>query len=249
MGKLNGKISIITGAGTGIGKGIAIEFAKENCNLVLASRKTENLNKTYEEIRSFNKDIKILTIKTDVTKESDVSNLFKKTIDEFLKLDILVNNSGVFDGGPIDNLPLSSWLKVINVNLTGVFLCTKTAMQIMKKQKGGRIINIGSISAQKPRMDSAPYTTSKHGLVGLTKSTALEGREYGIIASCLHPGNVATERRIYSDDAMAKRSRDEEMMQPEDIGTAAVTMASLPMNVNMLESIVLPVNQAYLGRG
>ena len=76
MGKLNGKISIITGAGTGIGKGIAIEFAKENCNLVLASRKTENLNKTYEEIRSFNKDIKILTIKTDVTKESDVSNLF-----------------------------------------------------------------------------------------------------------------------------------------------------------------------------
>ena len=249
MDKLTGKIAIITGAGTGIGKGIAIEFAKENCNLVLASRKTENLKKTYEEIRNFNKKIKILTIKTDVTKESDVSNLFKQTIDEFQKLDILVNNSGVFDGGPIDNLPLSSWLKVINVNLTGVFLCTKIAMQIMKKQKGGRIINIGSISAQKPRMDSAPYTTSKHGLVGLTKSTALEGRKHGIIASCLHPGNVATERRIYSDDEMAKRSRDEEMMQPADIGTAAVTMASLPMNVNMLESIVLPVNQAYLGRG
>ena len=95
MDKLTGKIAIITGAGTGIGKGIAIEFAKENCNLVLASRKTENLKKTYQEISNFNKKIKILTIKTDVTKESDVSNLFKQTIDEFQKLDILVNNSGV----------------------------------------------------------------------------------------------------------------------------------------------------------
>ena len=134
---------------------------------------------------------------------------------------------------------------MIDVNLTGVFLCTREAMKIMKRQGGGRIINIGSISAQMPRMNSAPYSTTKHALVGLTKSTALEGRDFGVVASILHPGNVLTELRDESDQSIDQ----EPMMSTDDIAMAALAMAALPLNVNMLESVVLPVAQKYLGRG
>ena len=132
--------------------------------------------------------------------------------------------------------------KVIDVNLTGVFLCTREAMAIMKRQGGGRIINIGSISAQMPRINSAPYTTSKHGLVGLTKSTALEGRRHGISAGCLHPGNTLT-------DMGRSIPGSEPMMGAEDLAEMALAMAALPAQVTALEAIVLPYEQDYLGRG
>ena len=187
----------------------------------------------------------VVVAPTDVTDESQVVALFERTMDEFGRVDILVNNSGAFDGGPIEELSLETWQRVVDVNLTGVFLCTREAMKIMKPQGGGRIINIGSISAQMPRMNSAPYSSTKHALVGLTKSTALEGRDHGIVASILHPGNVLTEMRAQVDRPMDM----EPMMSTDDIAAAALTMAALPMNVNMLESIVLPVEQKYLGRG
>ena len=243
MGQLDAKIAIITGAGTGIGKGIARAYAREGAKLVIASRNKGNLDRTAEELRS--DGATVLVVPTDITVESQVIALFQRTMEEFGRLDILVNNSGVFDGGPLEDLSLETWQRVIDVNLTAVFLCSREAMKIMKSQRAGRIINIGSISAQMTRMNSAPYSASKHGLVGLTKSTALEGRDFGVVASCLHPGNVATERRDASD-----ASQDQEpMMTPDDIAMAALTMAALPPNVNMLESIVLPVTQAYLGRG
>ncbi|MCH7744492.1 MAG: SDR family oxidoreductase [Chloroflexi bacterium] len=242
MGQLDGKITIITGAGTGIGKGIARAYAREGATLVLAARNKGNLEGTAEETRSIGAET--LVIPTDVTSEAQVIALFERTVAEFGRVDILVNNSGVFDGGPLDELSLETWQKVIDVNLTGVFLCTREAMKIMKRQGGGRIINIGSISAQMPRMNSAPYATTKHALVGLTKSTALEGREFGVVASCLHPGNVVTERNSNTIP------RDgEPMMSADDVAMAALTMAALPLNVNMLEAIVLPVAQKYLGRG
>ena len=184
-------------------------------------------------------------VPTDVTNESQVAALFERTMQEFGRLDILINNSGAFDGGPLEELTLETWQHVLDVNLTGVFLTSREAMKIMKRQGGGRIINIGSISAQIPRMNAAPYVTAKHGVVGLTKSTALEGRAYGVAASCLHPGNVASERR---ENSVASEDQ-EPMMTPDDIARAAVTMATLPPYVNMLESIVLPVGQLYLGRG
>ena len=243
MGQLDAKIAIITGAGTGIGKGIARAYAREGAKLVIASRNKGNLDRTAEELRS--DGATVLVAPTDVTVEAQVIGLFQRTMEEFGRLDILVNNSGVFDGGPLEELSLETWQRVIDVNLTAVFLCSREAMKIMKSQRAGRIINIGSISAQMTRMNSAPYSASKHGLVGLTRSTALEGRDFGVVASCLHPGNVATERRDASD-----ASQDQEpMMTPDDIAMAALTMAALPPNVNMLESIVLPVTQAYLGRG
>lgn len=242
MGQLKGKITIITGAGTGIGKGIAKAFAREGANLVIASRNIRNLERTADELGEFGN---VLVVPTDVTEEDQVKHLFDRTLAAFGRLDILVNNSGVFDGGALEEITLSTWRKVLDINLTGVFLCSREAMKIMKNQRGGRIINIGSISAQMPRLNSAPYSTSKHGLVGLTKSTALEGRDFGVVASCLHPGNVVTERRSGSDAPMDQ----EPMMTADDLASSAVAMASLPPYVNMLEAIVLPVAQEYLGRG
>lgn len=241
MGKLDGKVVLVTGGSKGIGKGIARAMAAEGANLVLAARDHEVLQRTASELSAGS--VEVLAVPTDVTDEGQVEALFAQTTDRFGRLDVLVNNAGAFDGGPLDELSTEVWDKVIAVNLRGPFLCTRAAMRIMKKQGGGRIINIGSISAQRVRPNSAPYSTSKHGLWGLTQSTALDGREHGIVASCLHPGNVAVDRRL------GLRSDDEPMMTTDDIAQAALLMATLPENVNMLEAIVLPVGQLYIGRG
>jgi NAD(P)-dependent dehydrogenase (short-subunit alcohol dehydrogenase family) len=243
MGQLDGKIAIITGAGTGIGKGIARGFAREGADLVLASRNQANLEETAQEIAQYNHRVRV--IPTDVTDEAAVIALFEQTMAEFGRVDILINNSGTFDGGPFEQLSLATWQKVVNVNLTGPFLCAREAMKIMKRQGGGRIINIGSISAQMCRPNAAPYNTTKHALVGLTKSIALEGRDYNVVASVLHPGNVLTERRAASSAAQDA----EPMMTVDELALAAVTMAALPLHVNVFESIVLPTQQKYLGRG
>ena len=243
MGKLEGKVCIITGGGTGIGRGTARAFAKEGATLVLAARQLDRLEESAEEMRGYG--VSARAVQTDVTSEEQVISLFETTMAEHGRLDILVNNSGAFDGGPIDEISLEKWMKVINVNLTGVFLCTREAMKIMKKQRSGRIINIGSISSRMPRMNSAPYTTSKHGIIGLTKSTALEGREYGISVGALHPGNVEVEWRA----ASTRASDMEPMMSPDDIAIAALAMALLPPYANMLDTTVLPVEQLYVGRG
>ena len=243
MGQLEVKISIITGGGTGIGLGIARAFVKEGAKVVLAARNLPRLEEAANELQGLGGTVEV--VPTDVTQEAEVQSLFSKTMDTFGRLDIQVNNSGAFDGGPIDEITLETWNKVIGVNLTGVFLCTREAMRIMKTQKGGRIINIGSISSRMPRMNSAPYTSSKHAVIGLTKSTALEGRPYGISAGALHPGNVEVEWR-----AKSTRSMDQEsMMTPDDIAVAALAMAVLPPYVNMLDTTVLPVEQLYVGRG
>jgi len=188
MGQLDGKIAIITGGGSGIGKGIARAFGGEGATLVLASRNRAQLDSAAGELLADGATVRV--IPADVTDEAQVIALFEQTIKEYGRVDILVNNSGVFDGGPIEELSLATWRKVLDVNLTGPFLCSREAMKIMKRQGGGRIINIGSISAQMPRENAAPYAVSKHGLVGLTKATALEGRAHGVVVSCLHPGNV-----------------------------------------------------------
>lgn len=243
MGQLNGKVAIITGGGTGIGRGIGRAFTKAGAKLVLAARRKEHLDSAAEEMRAIGGDATV--IPTDVTDEKQVANLFERTISTYGHLDILVNNSGVFDGGPIEELTAETWRKVMEVNLTGVFLCTREAFKIMKDQGGGRIINIGSISAQMARMHSTPYTTTKHGLVGLTKASALEGRAHGISVGCLHPGNTLTELR----QASTELKDAEPMMSSDDIAIAALAMAELPPYANMLEAVVLPVEQEYLGRG
>ena len=247
MGQLDGKVAIVTGGGSGIGKGIAKAFADEGCSVVIAARNSDRLDAAAAELS--NGGGTVISIPTDVTSEEQMISLFAKTMDQFGKLDVLVNNSGAFDGGPVEELTMEQWQKVIDVNVTGPFLGSREAFKIMKKQGGGRIINIGSIAAQKPRHSSSPYTTSKHAVWGLTQSLALEGRDYGIAVIALHPGNVMVERRGDGKSATGRDEGPEPLISTEDMGRTALLMATLPPGSNMLEAIVLPLGQAYLGRG
>ncbi len=243
MGQLDGKVAIVTGGNRGIGKGIAKGFAAEGASLTIAARDAELLTQTANELREMN--VKVLAVPTDVTDEEQIKGLFEKAMAEYARLDILVNNAGAFDGGPIDELSTEAWDKVIGVNLRAPFLCSREAVRIMKEQgEGGRIINVGSISAHRVRPRSAPYSASKFGIWGLTQVIALEGRPHGITASCLQPGNTYVER-IQNHPFPPS----EPMMEVDELAKAAVLMATLPPNINMLEATVLPVGQLYVGRG
>ena len=243
MGKLDQKVAIVTGGNRGIGKAIAKGLTAEGANLTIAARDAELLTQTAEELQQ--SGVRVLAIPTDVTQEEQIQTLFTKAMEEYDRLDILVNNAGAFDGGPIDELSTEAWDKVIGVNLRAPFLCSREAMRIMKAQgDGGRIINVGSISAHRVRPNSAPYSSSKFGIWGLTQVTALEGRPHGITASCLQPGNTFVERIQNRPEPPS-----EPMMDVDDLAQAAVLMATLPPNMNMLEATVLPVEQLYVGRG
>lgn len=247
MGRLTGKVALVTGANQGIGKGIARGLGREGAKLVLAARNAARLEQVAAD---FGKEgLEAVAVPADVGDEDQVVALFRKTAERFGRLDLLVNNAGAFDGGPVESLSLEAWNRVIAACLTGAFLCTREAFKIMKPQGGGRIINIGSISAQRARMHSAPYTSAKHGIWGLTQATALEGREHGIAVSCLHPGNVLVERRQQEHLGGMKEDQAEPMMSVEELAEVAVHMACLPGHVNFLEAIVLPTTQSYIGRG
>ncbi len=252
MGKLDGKVALVTGGNRGIGKAIALALAKEGAALTIAARGADALEQAATELAA-QCGVEVLAVPTDVSDEEQVAQLFARAQEKHGRLDILINNAGAFDGGPLEDLTLAEWNTVVGVCLTGPFLCTREAFRIMKPQGGGRIINIGSISAQMPRMFSVPYTAAKHGVWGLTKASGLEGREHGIAVSALHPGNVLVERRIdEGEDAAGSgmvSSGGEPMMTMEEIADAALHMAALPRHVNFLEAIVMPTEQLYLGRG
>ena len=239
MRRLEGKIALITGANRGIGRGIAEAFAAEGAALTLMARDAALLNETAEALRQGGAEV--LAVPADVTDEEQVQEVFRRAMDRFRRLDILVNNAGTFVGyGPIDEVSVESWDRIVAVNLRGPFLCTREAFRIMKRQRSGRIINIGSIASQRVRPHSAAYSTTKHGLWGLTQVTALEGRDHGISCGCLNPGNVRVEKRA---------GDPEPMMSVGEIAQAVVAMAELPPHVNMLEATVLPVEQPFVGRG
>ena len=244
MTKLSGKIALVTGAGRGIGRGIARALAGEGASLVLTSRTVTELEAAVAEALERGAPAAV-GCRADVSDEQQVEMLFAKLLDRFGTLDLLVNNAGAFDGGPLDELSVDAWDRVIATNLRGPFLCTRSALRIMKPNRSGRIINIGSIAGQRVRPNSAPYAASKHGIWGLTQATALEGREYGVTCCCLHPGNIEVERRQES----GKREDDEPMLSIDEIAEVALLMATLPAHVEMLEAIVLPMQQKYVGRG
>lgn len=241
MKSLEGKVALVTGASRGIGRAISIGLAQQGANLVLAARTISDLEATRNTILQYGALAEV--VPTDVTSEQQIMVLFQKTLERFGKLDILVNNAGVFVNEPIDQMSTETWDWVINIELRAVFICTREAMRIMKKQGGGRIINIGSISAQRVRPFTAPYNSAKFGLVGLTHTTALEGREFGITCGCLHPGVTGERER----DGSPRNPGF--MMSFEEIANTAVYMACQPPDVNILELIQLPREQPYLGRG
>jgi NAD(P)-dependent dehydrogenase (short-subunit alcohol dehydrogenase family) len=243
MTKLAGQVAVISGANQGIGKGIARVLAREGCRLAICARNMQKLEATADELRGEGADV--LAVATDVSKESDVVAFFEAIDKQFGRVDILVNNAGAFDGGRLDELTATAWYNVIGACLTGAFLCSREAFKRMKAQGCGRILNIGSISAHRAREHATPYTAAKFGVWGLTQATALDGRPFGIVCSCLHPGNVLVERR--TDSGLA--SDAEPMMSIETIANAALAMLTVPPDVNFLEAIVLPRDQVYLGRG
>lgn len=243
MRNLDGKLAVVTGANQGIGKGIAGALAAEGCRLAICARNADKLQTAAAELRE--SGVEVLAKPTDVRDEAAVEALFDAVVEEFGRIDILVNNAGAFDGGRIDHVSLQEWHNVIGTCLTGTFLCSRAAFPIMKDQGGGRILNIGSISAKRPREESAPYASAKFGVWGLTLATAIDGRPFGIVCSCLHPGNVAVERRVNSEEEEDK----EPNMSIDTISQAAMAMLRLPREVNFLEAIVLPRDQLYLGRG
>ena len=240
MGGLDGKVVLVTGGGRGIGKGIARGMVKEGASVVISGRSADTLETAKAELDALGG--RVLPVQADVTDEQQVEKLFQAVMGEFGRLDVLVNNAGAFDGGPLDELSLEAWNRVIATNLTGPFLCTRAAFKIMKAQGGGRIINVSSISAQRVRPRSAPYSASKHGVWGLTQVTALEGRDHNIAASCLYPGNTRVERASATTSVEPNMSVDE-------LAQAAVWMALMPPHVTMLEATVLPIKQAFIGRG
>lgn len=240
---LRGKVALITGASKGIGAGIAIALARRGCQVVLTARNQDALQRVVAGINDSGGVAE--AIAGDVTSEFDVEQLFAQVVERHGRLDILVNNAGMAISGRIDELSLADWQQVQAVNVTGVFLCSRAAARIMKPQKSGKIINIGSISGQMPRPKSAPYTTSKFAVSGMTKALALELRPFNIAVSCIHPGNVMTDIWASSPDVPER----EGAMAVADVAEVVATIAALPDTVNMFETVILPVSQPYLGRG
>ena len=249
------KVAVITGAGTGIGKAVALALMKEGYAAVLAGRRKDKLEETASEGKSTG--AKTLAVPTDIGDPAAIKALFAKTKETFSRLDLLFNNAGIgAPAVPLEDLPYETWKQVVDVNLTGMFLCTQEAIRIMKAQdpRGGRIINNGSISAHAPRPRSVAYTTTKHAVTGLTKSTSLDCRGYNITCSQIDIGNAATpltERMVQGQGVMQADGRMaiEPRMNADDVGRAVAYMCSLPLDTNVLFMTVMANLMPFVGRG
>jgi NAD(P)-dependent dehydrogenase (short-subunit alcohol dehydrogenase family) len=247
------KVAVVTGAGSGIGKAVAVSLAKAGYAVVLAGRRADRLDAIAAELEK--NGCRALAVPTDVTLPESVEALFKKTIDAFGRLDVLFNNAGIgAPGVPLEDLTVEQWRAVVDTNLSGPFYCTQQAMRIMKRQtpRGGRIINNGSISAHVPRPRSAPYTATKHAITGLTKSTALDGREHDIACGQIDIGNASTDltARMASGVPQAHGGvAVEPVMDVDHVARAVVYMASLPLDANVQFMTVMATKMPYIGRG
>jgi NAD(P)-dependent dehydrogenase (short-subunit alcohol dehydrogenase family) len=247
------KIAMVTGAGSGIGKCVAVALAREGFSVVLAGRRKDHLEGTALEVRRANSQALVVT--ADVTDPASVRELFAKTKGAFGRLDLLFNNAGISGRAvPLEDLTYEQWKSVVDTNLTGAFLCTQEAFKIMKSQepRGGRIINNGSISAHTPRPNSAPYTASKHGVTGLTKVTSLDGRKYGIACGQIDIGNASTEMAERMKKGIPQANGTiavEPTMDPADVARAVVYMASLPLDANVQFMTVMATKMPFIGRG
>ena len=247
------KVAIVTGAGTGIGKRTALALLHEGYSVVLAGRRVEPLETTVKEAGTSGPQA--LVVPTDVSQPASVQALFAKTRETFGRLDVLFNNAGT--GAPpvlLEDLTYEQWKAVVDVNLTGAFLCTQEAFKIMKSQNpmGGRIINNGSISAHTPRPNSAPYTATKHAMTGLTKSTALDGRKYDIACGQIDIGNAATELTARMTDGVPQANGSvqvEPRMDSDHVARAVLYMAGLPLDANVQFMTVMATKTPFIGRG
>jgi len=250
--QLQGKIAIVTGASNGIGRGIAETFAAEGANTVIVARRSGLLDEVAAGIKD--NGGAALPIAADLTREAEIAALFATVQKTFGRLDVLVNNAGIATHRETEDIDLEYWRAALDINITAPFLCSREAIRIMKAQapQGGRIINIGSVSAKTPRPDSLPYTVTKFGLQGMTHQLTMDGRKHNIVASIVHPGATLssfTTRRGRTKAGAGERPEDY-VMTAEDVAKVAVLMAALPPEVNLYEATILPNHmRSFIGRG
>jgi NAD(P)-dependent dehydrogenase (short-subunit alcohol dehydrogenase family) len=248
------KVALVTGAGSGIGRAVALALGRQGYAVVMAGRRREALDETAR-LGGGADGARMLTVAADVADPAAVRALFAEVKARFGRLDLLFNNAGAnVAATPLEELAIDEWRRVIDVNLTGVFLCTQEAFRLMKSQtpRGGRIINNGSISAHAPRPDSAAYTASKHAVTGLTKSTALEGRKYDIACGQIDIGNAETDMAVKMKAGVPQASgviAVEPTMDVECVAQAVVYMAGLPLGANVLSMTVMATKMPFVGRG
>lgn len=246
------KVAIVTGGSGTIGKAIAKEFLKEAATVVLIGRRETSLEAARDELllqleASGCDTGNIIIKKADVTSEQDIERLFSELDSDGLSCDILVNNAGTASTDATVDMACEEFERVMRVNVVGPFLCSREALKRMKPQRSGRIINIGSLSAVSPRPHSAPYTSSKFALLGLTKSLALDAREYGVAVGIIHPGNVISN--LLTEDVIEARGKTEGFISAQNVAACVLTMVRMPPEANILELTVLPTKQPLVGRG
>jgi len=248
----NGKVALVTGGGSGIGKASALALAREGFAVVVAGRRPEPLNAVVGEIEKL--QVKALGVPTDVSDPASVEALFAKTKATFGRLDVLFNNAGFGAAAQIEDLEWAKWSGVIGSIVHGTFLCTQQAFRIMKDQKpmGGRIINNGSISAHVPRPQSIAYTTAKHAVTGLTKSTSLDGRKYDISCSQIDVGNALTEMTQRMTRGVPQPNGEimiEPTMDVENVARSVVLCATVTPEANIQFLTVMATKMPFVGRG
>ena len=245
------KVAVVTGAGTGIGKAVALAMLRDGYHVALAGRRRDLLDAVASEAPAE----RVRAVPTDVADPASVRDLFAQTRAAFGRLDVLFNNAGI--GAPainLEDIAVEDWRRVVDINLTGVFLCTQEAMRLMKSQdpRGGRIINNGSISAHAPRPNSAPYTATKHAITGLTKSTSLDGRKYDIACGQIDIGNAHTDLAARMASGVPQANGQiavEPLMDVAHVASAVLYMASLPLDANVQFLTVMATKMPFIGRG
>jgi NAD(P)-dependent dehydrogenase (short-subunit alcohol dehydrogenase family) len=247
------KVAVVTGAGSGIGRAVALGLLQEDYAVVLAGRRADLLEQSARE--SGAGPSRVRAVATDVTDPDSVRALFEETGRAFGRVDVLFNNAGTnVPGVPLDELTVEQWRSVVDVNLTGAFLCAQQAFRMMKAQqpRGGRIINNGSISSTMPRPNSAPYTATKHAITGLTKSTSLDGRQFDIACGQIDIGNAETPmtRRFATGVLQASgQIVPEPLLDINHVVRAVLYMASLPLDANVQSLTILATKMPFVGRG
>jgi NAD(P)-dependent dehydrogenase (short-subunit alcohol dehydrogenase family) len=246
------KVAVVTGAGSGIGRAAALALLGAGYRVVLAGRRAAPL---IEVVALAAASDRAVAVPTDVSDPNSVKALFDAAVSRFGRVDVLFNNAGV--GAPaiaLEDLTLEQWTNVVDINLTGMFLCLQQAFRVMKVQtpRGGRIINNGSISATTPRPNSIAYTATKHAVTGLTKAASLDGRKYDIAVGQIDIGNAATEMTQRMAAGILQANGDtvvEPLMDVEIAGQSVLYMANLPLQANVMFHTVMATKMPYAGRG